>query len=498
MNTQRRVHFGHYLAYGSNDFLGAGAMSIIGFWILFFYTTFCGLSATQATIIFATARLLDAFFSPVIGYISDRFHNTWLGKKFGRRRFFILLAIPLVPSFALMWVEGQSFWYYLITYCFFELVYAMEIIPYETLAAEMSPNYQTKAKFAGARIICGQIANIAAMWLPGKIIEHLGGKESGATFLYLGVIFSVFFVFVALAVFLFTWERPREEIASIAPRDVPTKSSPFHVITDLFEELWATLRIRAFRLHLGMYIGGYISQDVLNAVLSYIIAFIFLGSVATASSITTWMAIAQLVSVGLAIWLTLRINAAASYRIALTFFALGILGFTALYVTGVGDLRWFLAVAIVAGLGRGALNYIPWSVYNYMPDVDEIVTGRRREGAFAGVMTFVRKLLQSAVVFAVGPILDASGLIRNVKVQPVHVVNTAVTIMLVGSLGLMIFGFLVSLRFKLNRDTHTVLMDEIERFKKQPGMQPTTENRAIVEDLTGWKYEELWGKGKRG
>ena len=132
-----------------------------------------------------------------------------------------------------------------------------------------------------------------------------------------------------------------------------------------------------------------------------------------------------------------------------------------------------------------------------MPDVDEIVTGRRREGAFAGVMTFMRKLLQSAVVFAVGPILDASGLVRNVKIQPrARVVNTAVTIMLVGSLGLMIFGFIVSLRFKLNRDTHTVLMDEIERFKKQPGTQPTPENRAIVEDLTGWKYEELWGKGK--
>ena len=61
---------------------------------------------------------------------------------------------------------------------------------------------------------------------------------------------------------------------------------------------------------------------------------------------------------------------------------------------------------------------------------------------------------------------------------------------------LMIFGFLVSLRFKLNRDTHTVLMDEIERFKKQPGTLPTPENRAIVEDLTGWKYDELWGKGK--
>jgi oligogalacturonide transporter len=154
-------------------------------------------------------------------------------------------------------------------------------------------------------------------------------------------------------------------------------------------------------------------------------------------------------------------------------------------------------VVIVAGLGRGALNYIPWSVYNYMPDVDEIVTGRRREGAFAGVMTFVRKLMQSAAIFLVSQILHAVGLVPNVKIQPVEIVDAAVIVMLTGALGLMTFGFIVSLRFKLNRDTHTVLMDEIERFKNQPGTAPTPENRAIVEDLTGWKYEELWGQGKR-
>ena len=215
----RQVHFGHYLAYGSNDFLGAGAMSIIGFWILFFYTTFCGLSATQATIIFATARLLDAFFSPVIGYISDHFHHTWLGKKFGRRRFFILLAIPLRAELRAHVGRGPELLVLPVTYCFFELVYAMEIIPYETLAAEMSPNYQTKAKFAGARIICGQIANIAAMWLPGVIIAQLGGKESAATFLYLGVIFSVFFVFVALAVFCSPGSGRARRSPSSTPRD---------------------------------------------------------------------------------------------------------------------------------------------------------------------------------------------------------------------------------------------------------------------------------------
>ena len=54
-------------------------------------------------------------------------------------------------------------------------------------------------------------------------------------------------------------------------------------------------------------------------------------------------------------------------------------------------MAWIYVPLIIAGLGRGGLNYIPWNVYNYMADVDEIVTGRRREGAFAGVMTFVRK-----------------------------------------------------------------------------------------------------------
>jgi oligogalacturonide transporter len=490
----RKVHFGHYLAYGSNDFLGAGAMSIITAWILFFYTTYCGLTAAEAGLIFVAARLLDAFFSPVIGYVSDYFHHSWLGKRFGRRRFFILLAIPLLPSFALMWVDGQGFWYYLITYVFFELVYAMEIIPYETLAAEMSPDYKTKAIFAGARILCGQIANIAALWLPGKIVQYLGGVGSADTFLYLGVIFSVFFVFVALAVYLFTWERPRDEIESIEARP---PGSFLSKLTQLIDDLWATMRIRSFRLHLGMYLGGYISQDILNPVLGYFIAFALAGTLTTMSDISTCMAIAQLVSVILTIWVVLRIHAAPSYRIAIILFASGVLGLLTLYSFNVTDVHWYLVAVAIAGLGRGALNYIPWTIYNYMPDVDEIVTGRRREGAFAGVMTFVRKLMQSLAIFIVTQILNASGLIPKTLKQPQSVLDAVLIIMGVGTLAILAFGFIVSLRFRLNRDTHAVLMEEIERFKKRPGTQPTPENRAIVEDLTGWKYEHLWGKGKQ-
>jgi oligogalacturonide transporter len=152
---------------------------------------------------------------------------------------------------------------------------------------------------------------------------------------------------------------------------------------------------------------------------------------------------------------------------------------------------------ILAGLGRGALNYIPWSVYNYMADVDEIVTGRRREGSFAGVMTFLRKLLQTLAVLIVTQIFNAAGLVPNAKTQSPEFVQVVVIVMVAGSLAVLLFGFAVSTRFKLNPDTHGVLMDEIERFKRNDGTQPAPENRAIVEDLTGWRYEQLWGKGKQ-
>lgn len=487
----RTVRFGHYLAYGSNDFLGAGAMSVISGWILFFYTTFCGLTAGEAAAIFAIARLFDAVASPLIGYISDHFHRTALGRRFGRRRFFILLAVPLLPSFALMWIDGMSFWYYLVTYVFFEVVYAMELIPYETLAAEMSPDYKVKAKFAGARILCGQVAAILAGVLPGRIIEAFG-KSSAETFFYLGLIFSVIFMLVALAVFTFTWERPREEIESIAVDH--GEQSPFQRLSQLYSDLIATLRIRAFRLHLGMYLGGYISQDIFNAVFTYFIVFAIGGSVVIASNMMGMMAFAQLLAVALFIPMCLRLHPAPSYRIAVSLYAVAVLGFVALYQMHPVPTWWIYAPVVLAGLGRGGLNYIPWNTYNYMADVDEIITGRRREGAFAGVMTFIRKTSQAAAVMGVGAILQAGGFLSQSTTQPQQAVQTIVLMLAIGTLTLLAFGWIVSLRFRLDRDTHAVLMREIQRFKDEPNPVPDADTRRIIEDLTGWHYEDLWGK----
>ncbi|MBB4154371.1 oligogalacturonide transporter [Sphingomonas jinjuensis] len=493
VHPTRPVRWYNLIAYGSNDVLGAGSMAVISTWILIFYTSFCGLSAAQATIIFGVARVLDAFTSPIIGHLSDSIGRSAIGRRFGRRRVFILAAIPLLPSFAIMWVAGQSFWYYLVTYVLFEMVYAMEIIPYETLASEMATDYRTKAKFAGARILCGQLSAIAAAFLPGWLIARLG-PDSPDTYLYMGIIFSVMFMGAAGLLYAFSWERQRppglddEEAA----RDRPTLGAAFKA---LYRNLFSTLGIRAFRLHLGMYLGGYISQDIYNAAFTYFVIFALAGTTGIVANLVGVTYIVQLIAVVLAINFALRLSPAAAYRFAALSFGIGVIVFLAMYAAGyTATSALFWLPVVFAGLGRGALNYIPWATYNYMADVDEIVTGRRREGAFAGVMTFVRKMSQALAIILVGQVMQASGFVSKATVQSPTAIAAIVIVLGAGTLAMLVFGVLVSTRFRLTPATHAILLDEIERFRAGERTPSDRAHAEVVEDLSGWRYDQLWGR----
>jgi oligogalacturonide transporter len=486
----RRVHVGTYAAYGLGDMLGSGALAVIGAWVLYFYTTFCGLTATQAASIFAIARLVDAFVSPLIGQFSDRLGDTAFGRRFGRRRVFLLGCLPLLPSFALMWVSGQSFWYYLATYVFFEVVYATVLIPYETLAAEMSEDYKVRARFAGARIVTGQVAAIAAGILPALIVNRLG-KDSADTFLVLGGIFSAVIVVSIAIVWACTWERPPRPVdsgpASATPR--PPLWSP----VQMFRDVLSTLRVRAFRQHLGMYLGGYTAIDTYNAAFTYFVIFALAGNVGTASKLVGSMSAAQLVGVAIFIPLVIRFGPARCYRLAALLFAVAVLWVLGVYFVRPDSLLlWCGAAVLLAGLGRGGLIYIPWNVYNYIPDVDEMLTTERREGVFAGTMTFVRKAVQAMAVMVVGLVLDASGFVAGAKVQPDSALLTMAALVVGGPLVFLSFGAFVSWRFVLDADTHGRLMRLIHGLRRGESQTTDADTRRVVEAMTGHPFNTLW------
>jgi oligogalacturonide transporter len=523
--TVRKPRWYNYWGWGSGDMLGAGAQAVVTGWLFYFFTTFAGLTAVEAGLILGLPRLLEAITCPLIGYVSDNLRHTWVGRRIGRRKIFLLLTIPLLPSFALIFVTGQTFLYYLLTFIFFELLYTMFLIPWETLAAEMTKDYKEKAKFAGARMLIAQSSAILASYLPTLIINNFGGQDSPNTFLIMAAIFGGIFSLVVTLVVIFSWERPyTEDEKLVRPEPLNLKAAAL-IPVNMFRDLFSTLRIRAFRQHLSVYLGGYISQDIFNTAFPIFVATVMLGATLIISQLMTAMYIAQLISVIIAINIVIRIGPVVAYRIAITFFGAALLLLLAFYyirpagfapgLTALGGniftalnpaspgfspvlIFWLFVPIVLAGLGRGTLNFVPWSVYNYLPDVDEAVTGQRREGIFAGVMTLVRKLAQSGAIILTGWIIDMGGYVSPKDnpgvVQTPEAVSTIVWLLVAGPILVMLTGLLISWKFRLNARTHHVLMQEIEQLRAGDRRPSSEEARGVVEDLTGWRYDQLWGR----
>ncbi|MGA9659828.1 MAG: MFS transporter [Asticcacaulis sp.] len=525
---QRRIRWYTYLGWGSGDMLGAGAQAVITGWLFYFFITFCGLSAVEAGLILGLPRLLEAITCPLIGYVSDNLRHTWVGRHIGRRKIFLIITIPLLPAFALIFVSGQTFWYYLLTFVFFEFLYTMFLIPWETLAAEMTKDYKQKAMFAGIRMLVAQSSAILASYLPTLIIGMVGGKDSPNTFFIMAAIFGGIFSFVVLMVVLLSWERPYTEAEKLVQPDRLSVKKALMIPYNMFRDLFSTLRIRAFRQHLSIYLGGYISQDIFNTAFPIFVATVMMGATLVISQLMTTMYMAQLISVVIAINIVIRTGPVLAYRIAISFVGVALLLFLAFYFIRPGSVDagltaldgnifsalnplsasfspslifWLFAPIVLAGLGRGTLNFVPWSVYNYLPDVDEAVTGQRREGIFAGVMTLVRKVAQSLAVIATGWIIGAGGYVSP-KVageaiqQTPHAIHTVVWLLVAGPILVMAAGMVISWKFRLNARTHLVLMTEIERLRGGATTPETPESGRIVEDLTGFSYDRLWGRAK--
>lgn len=499
----RKIGLANYLAYGSGDFLGAGTTALTAAWLLYFYTTFCGLTPIEATFIFAMARVLDAVVSPLMGFLTDNFGSTWLGKRFGRRKFFILLGIPLVFSYSFMWVGEMSYWYYLVTYLIFDVVYTMILVPYETLVPEMTDDFKQKTKFSGARISMAQLSAILAAFLPGILLSYFG-KDNAVSFFYASLVFATLCAIVLTLVWLFTWERPRSEWTEAALRaEEEKKNLTFkQSMKRLNVELTSTLRIKIFRQHLGMYLGGYIAQDVFNAVFTYYVVFVLMQSASVASNLLGTMAIMQFIAVIGMIPLCIRFGPAPSYRMVVVLFGLSSVSYAVLFYAGLSDgFSLLLLVSAIAGLGRGGINYVPWNTYTYIADVDEVITGQRREGIFAGIMTLTRKASQAGAVMLVGIVMQLSGFVSGQSVQPPAVSHTILMILSFGTVAVLACGFLISLRFKLNLQTHSVLREETTKMRLANRAVPediTPEARRTVEMLAGMPYENLWGNNNIG
>ena len=260
--------------------------------------------------------------------------------------------------------------------------------------------------------------------------------------------------------------------------------------------------LREFRNYLGMYLSQILFRSVRFATLTYFLLFA-LGLTSADVSVS------QGVSFGFGIafvvffmWVNQKIGAYNAYKLsavqaALTF--LVIFGLVQVHdlIGRAATITAWIVLSIVLNFGlTGVFNACDFA-YSFIPDVDEILTGKRREGQYASINSTIDNVFKAIEAIVITGILGAMGFVTGATEQPQSVVDGLTFIFCFVPIIFAVMGFYFASRVKLNPTTHKMLLAEIERLRaggSKADVDPET--KALVEQLTGYKYEHCWGNNR--
>ncbi|MFP3126134.1 MFS transporter [Ectobacillus funiculus] len=481
----RPVRLKNMLAYGFGDLFGGGSFFIIGTLFMVFLTDIVGLSPVEAGGIVALGKIWDALLDPTIGHLSDN-----LNTKRGRRRIFFLLGIiPVAVSFSMLWipVEGThafKYAYFVFAYLLFNTAFGMVMVPYNTLAAEMTSDYNTRSKMTGIRMAFSQGASFLGAFFPRRIVDAF---PDGQGYLVMGIIFGILFAIPWFFVYKGTWESDRV-------LEKKAKKPFLQELKGLFLDFGTAFRNKSFNVYLAMYLGSYVAMDVFNALFFYFVAYYMFKEGIFADTLS-FVQITQVLFIPLVTYVAIKLGNKLTYNISMVIWGMGIVIFSLL--TKDTSITMIYLAAFFLGSGHSGAVMIPWNVLPFVSDVDEMITTKRREGVYAGLMSFIRKSSQALAIFLVGLALKGVGYVPNAE-QSLETLQGLQKLFMIVPAALILIGILSTIWFKISPKNHKILLNEIERRRSGGKAELVTpEARKVCESLTGFKYEKLWGGSER-
>ncbi len=110
----------------------------------------------------------------------------------------------------------------------------------------------------------------------------------------------------------------------------------------------------------------------------------------------------------------------------------------------------------------------PWSMLGDVIDEDELATGERREGMYAGFFTFLRKLGGAMGVAVAGFALELSGFLRGAATQSETAILAVRLLTSVGPILFLLLAAWIALRYPLTRRRHGEIAIELARRRASP------------------------------
>jgi GPH family glycoside/pentoside/hexuronide:cation symporter len=452
-----KLSFWTKAAYGIGDFGNSvGPGTVIPFWYSFFLTDIARLDLGLVSLFWLVVTVWDAVNDPLLGFISDRTRTRW-----GRRRPFLLFgALPFGVAFALLWIippfESQAllFLYYVVVYAVYETAFTAVSCPYVALTAELTQDHDERTSLVSYRMTVSIGAGIVAAIFFALVLFPMFPDRDPRAYQAIGIICGASFIPPLLITFFGTRERLEFQQASAPP---------------ILESLRFVMRNTAFRYTLAIRILSWMPVVIASAVFAYYLIY-WTGMTEDETSIVQLIILGvALVLLPVILWLSRRFEKKTAYIIAAATWAVVML---AILVVPQGAKLPAYVVAALAGFGVSAAHVIPATISADVMEVDELMSGRRQEGAYSGVTVLVDKLARAIILSLLPAVLSWSGYIQPTDdnpfpVQPAAALTALRLLMSVLPAVLLAGSIVVAWFYPITRERYAEIQQELAQRRQQ-------------------------------
>jgi len=447
------------LAVAFCEFFGGGAFNIINFLYPGFLALVIGLPPYLAGVVMMIARVFDAVIDPTIGFVSDKMRI-----RFGTRRGALLVSAPLVTlSLFLMFYPYANpalavrFWSVLLSYIFFCAAQSSVMIPYYSLASEITDDYTERARMTSLRLAFSIFASIVCVALPGVIVDMF---EGNAGYIAMSLIFgAVFMVCIGITGFF-------------AKEGMPAPASAEHFA---LKDFIKPFKVKPFRQYLYFFFCCQVTMAVMSALFFFYVDFYFCRDL-TAQGESNMVGLIgaalmfgmQIVALPIYLFMIKKAGKMSAYISGAVIWIVGAL-FLFVLPANSGPLPLYILAAVI-GFGISGPGLVPHAVLPDVIDVGNLQFGVRDAGSFSGIANMIIQGGQALSLAIVMAVIGAAGFVEQdvregaekVVSQSESAQSAIILIMALTPLVLMSVGAFFSIRYRLTKDRHEQVLKALE------------------------------------
>ncbi|NLD19076.1 MAG: MFS transporter [Clostridiales bacterium] len=393
-----KLSMGTKLGYSVGQVAISAPYNLVGVFLLFFYTNIAGVEPALAGTVFSIAVLWAAVADPFIGNFSDN-----LRTKYGRRRpMLLIVAIPLAVTTWLLFTtfdfdsEVSKNAYYIILAIVFYTVFTFTEVPFYSLGAEITNDYDERAKVRVISSMFIYVAVLIAVNLPtfivGKVTTGGGTLQSGWSIAAAACgIIAIITIFIC-----WTATKGKELI-------VTTEKSVAAEKVNVFKAFVETLKIKPVKFIVLANLLFLLGMSIVSAMTVYVLNYVACVDVAHQSIVLSVLPVATIVWLPVINFLAPKLGKKKAYIVLVGIAAVACVVF---FIIGIYTFVSMCVFNAIFALGNGSFWTLCFAMAYDTTEVDEFVNGTRREGILVAYMSFAQKVGTAGSTLLIGLVLQ--------------------------------------------------------------------------------------------